>query len=422
MKTTNCIRTFLCVLTSLLCLTDCDIIGSSQNYEETVEEFGDYIVTMNSCLEDFVNKTQAYETANFYSLSAAEIKKIVSDYVSAGNEFVSALEAQIELQEKWSSVSKTKSTTKADEEVACGYLSSLPFDVGNVSPAAAKEVADMVSETHEEAQKIEKTYAQKIKEEGEAEASEWYVEEYSELRNKQLKKGINWGFGALVGAGAATVTGVALGVTSAPVLVTLGAVTLVGTAAGAGATWLCSWYTGTKGVGCHYMTTGKTTVGGHLPTDMIPEGSDVWIQVGSYAPLVIENFQYPKDGMERTYELPLVYSDEISSDSELECCAIDTELVADSCDDIVFVTGVANPANPEPYQGVTVTATITPVIADCEITFHIIGTDGYSKTETKTTNSWGKASFGIPGGSSEVYDKVTITTCNGKQYIVTYTF
>lgn len=420
MKTTNCIKTFLCILTSLLCLTGCDIIGSSQNYEETVEEFGDCIEDMNSCLENFVLKTQEYESANFNSLSVAEINKIFSDYVSAGNDFVSALESQIELQENWSSISKSKSTTKS---AACEFVSSLP-DVSGINPQTAKDVGDLVSGTSEEMKKIEKEYTENLKTMGEAEAAEIYCEACKELRNKQLKKATNWGFGALMGTGAAVVVGGAVSIAGAPVLVTMGAATAAGMVVGKAASWLCSWYSDTKsdGNGMFCMTTGKTTIGGHLPTDMIPEGSDVWIQVDGYAPLVIENFKYPEDGMERTYELPLVKTNEITSDTELECCAIDTELVADSCDDIVYVTGVASPTNPEPFQDVTVTATITPVIAGCEITFNIIGTDGYSKTQTKTTNSSGKASFGIPGGSSEVYDKVTITTCNNKQYIVTYTF
>lgn len=63
-----------------------------------------------------------------------------------------------------------------------------------------------------------------------------------------------------------------------------------------------------------------------------------------------------------------------------------------------------------------------PVISGCNISFSIVGTDGYSDSKIVATDSNGQATFRIPGASSGVFDKVTIKTSNGKSYIVTYTF
>lgn len=82
-----------------------------------------------------------------------------------------------------------------------------------------------------------------------------------------------------------------------------------------------------------------------------------------------------------------------------------------------------SPADPGPGQGVTVTAKVSPAKANEDIFFSIVGTDGYSNSSTKATDTEGKATFYIPGGAEGVRDEVTIRIeSNGVTRILNYTF
>jgi len=394
-------------------------------YEGNVKAFDTQIVNMNRSLEDYIVKTQAFESANFKKLSVEEASKIMEEYIEAGEQFIAALEKQNELQSHWGAFTKAH-TAETRAEFSCSVYDFIPGTDNGISVGLAKGVGDIIKETKEEVKKIHKKYDEKKKED-EIQAGVDFCTESDKLQKQQKKKAINMGAGAVIGTGAALITGAALSVASAPIIVTVAATTAVGAVVGAGVVWMCSWWGESKtksSEGTYYMTTGKTTVGGHLPTHMIPEGATVSLHVdGGYAPVVIKNFKYPKAGNERTLDIQLVKTSEVNnSDARPEVCVADKPFAANSCDDIKFVNGAASPSNPSPGQSVTVTATLMPAIAGCNIHFHIIGTDGYSKKETKTSNSNGQATFYIPGGAEEVFDKVTITSSNGKQYIVTYTF
>lgn len=394
-------------------------------YEGNVKAFDTQIVDMNRSLEDYIVKTQAFESANFQKLAVAEASKIVEEYIKAGEQLVAALERQNELQSHWEAFTKSH-TVETRAEFSCSVYDFIPGTDNGLSVGLAKSVRDVIKETKEEVKKIEKKYEEKKKVD-EVDALEEYHTGMNKLQKEQLKKAANIGTGAVIGTGAALITGAALSVAAAPVVVTVAATTAVGAVVGAGVAWMCSWWGKSKtksSEGTYYMTTGKTTVGGHLPTHMIPEGATVSLHVdGGYAPVVIKNFKYPQAGNERTLDIQLVKTSEVNnSDTKPEICRIDKPFAANSCDDIKFVNGAASPTNPSPGQSVTVTATLMPAIAGCNIHFHIIGTDGYSNEETKVSNSNGQATFYIPGGAEEVFDKVTITSSNGKQYIVTYTF
>lgn len=82
-----------------------------------------------------------------------------------------------------------------------------------------------------------------------------------------------------------------------------------------------------------------------------------------------------------------------------------------------------SPSDPEPYEGITVTAKISPAKAGEDIFFSIVGTDGYSDSETVKTNSEGKANFYVPGGAEGVRDEVRIKiVSSGTERILVYTF
>lgn len=82
-----------------------------------------------------------------------------------------------------------------------------------------------------------------------------------------------------------------------------------------------------------------------------------------------------------------------------------------------------SPANPDSYQSVTVYSKIYPEKSGVSITFSVTGTDGYSNTETGTTDSEGKCSFYVPGGAEGVVDDIIIKIDDtGLTRTLTYTF
>ena len=79
------------------------------------------------------------------------------------------------------------------------------------------------------------------------------------------------------------------------------------------------------------------------------------------------------------------------------------------------------PADPAPGQNVVVTVVIFPPEAGITVLFTIVGTDGYSNSDTPTTNANGVATFTIPGAAAGVVDVVTVTV-GGLSAEVTYVF
>ncbi|WP_373729317.1 hypothetical protein, partial [Bacteroides heparinolyticus] len=76
-------------------------------YEGNVKAFDTQIVDMNRSLEDYIVKTQAFESANFQKLAVAEASKIVEEYIKAGEQLVAGLERQNELQSHWEAFTKS---------------------------------------------------------------------------------------------------------------------------------------------------------------------------------------------------------------------------------------------------------------------------------------------------------------------------
>ena len=171
-----------------------------------------------------------------------------------------------------------------------------------------------------------------------------------------------------------------------------------------------------------FLISGKTTNGGIIPLNHLKSGMNLTLVPQGKAPVTITNFKLPESGINRTIEFEPKDLKSASKEEGYEVCFIDEPMAASSCSDVMFVNAYPSPANPSPGQSVTVHATITPPISGCNISFEIVGTDGFSDSETTATNSQGHASFRIPGAESGVVDVVTITTSNGKTYTVTYVF
>ncbi len=81
----------------------------------------------------------------------------------------------------------------------------------------------------------------------------------------------------------------------------------------------------------------------------------------------------------------------------------------------------ASPAQPAAYQGVTVTAKVSPATQGLTVRFSIVGTDGYQKQQTSLTDTSGVAVFYIPGGKPGVVDTVTVVLQETGQ-VITFTY
>lgn len=414
MKTLN----LFLFLSLIVVLVNCksDTPSPEGDYQETVKAYSIKIGDINRDLEDFIDKSQRYESANFMASKPTEVSKIINDYIKSGEKLVNTFNEINQI--KTSSFHKSNEINEFRSSGApCSAYDFIPAVMtGNVSPGLAKTVGDLIGDTKKDVALVQKQY-----DKGEIDDYD-YLTLMNGIRNNQLGKARNYSFGAIVGTGAAAFTGLAVGVATLPAIAT---VTAVGVTVGTTVTWFANWYTGTKssdGMPDYYMTTGKTKVGDRLPLQIIPEGSNVSIHVKGQAPVYMTNFKHPEAGTHRSIEINSVKEGEVEKGTKAQVCIMDEPLVATTCSDIEFVNAYATPSNPSPGQSVIVTATVIPVISGCNISFSIVGTDGYSDSKIVATDSNGQATFRIPGASSGVFDKVTIKTSNGKSYIVTYTF
>jgi hypothetical protein len=379
----------------------------------TVEEFSDVTVDVAKSLEDFVVKTQAYETAVFTNMTASETRAIVDDYINAGEKLVDDLNALIDMQHDGSSAMMMKSTN----DLPCGPVDLVP-DLGNgMSPGLAKSVASLIEETKGEVKKIQEKY-----DNGEIDET-LYNEAMNQLKLMKTTKAYNLGIGAILGTGASIGTGLIIGTATAPAVAV---VTAVGVTVGTGYYLISNWWYGIHKNGLeeekYLVTAVKGKIGDPLPSTMFENYSNMIIAIDGYAPISLAQFELPEKGHQKTIEIKPVKAEDVDEYGTTEVCYYDELLTATSCEEVAFVTGTPYPQDPGPGVGVTVTASLMPSVEGCNISFSIVGTDGYSNSATYPSDANGQASFYIPGGAEGVVDHVTITTENGKQFTVTYVF
>jgi len=394
-------------------VTSCDLLNKKDTEEPTkvVSDFSSNVTELHDALENFVTKAQAYESAKFSSLKAAQSKLIIDEYIAAGEAFVKVMNEIQAVQNQNKSLH-----LKSAMEIPCSPVDFIPDATSGISPGLVKNVADLISETKGDMAAIQKKFDNKEIDEN------TYNEACNKLKVNKTVKAVNTGIGAVLGTGAALGAGLVVGAATLPAIAT---VTVVGVAVGTTVTWFANWYTGVKSSAAttqQYIISGKTTVGGKLPVHLIGQGATVTLSVQGQAPVVMSNFALPAAGYNKKIEISPVKLGDATAGGSSKVCMIDELMAASSCSAVDFVTGTPSPSDPGPGVGVTVTATIIPKVANCSISFSIVGTDGYSNSATKSSNSEGQATFYIPGGASGVFDKVTITASNGKTYTVSYTF
>lgn len=92
--------------------------------------------------------------------------------------------------------------------------------------------------------------------------------------------------------------------------------------------------------------------------------------------------------------------------------AVGPEGFESDCGHVFFISSLTpNPSDPEPKQGVEVTARLSPSTENCPVNFRIVGTDGYHNEQWIPSNKDGEATFFIPGGAEGVVDTVDALVC-----------
>ena len=407
-KTTLFVALIMPLLLFQFCQKDKD-----ETDEIKVAEYQASVADVNLTLVSFIDEVQKFETTNVTTLAVEDVKPFMDAYILAGEKYVAALEKTIYFQK--STKKSTFEVNDGDPEWECSPYDFVPG--GTVSVGLAKAVGDLIKDTKGEVAEIHYKWKS-----GEIDDNVYY-EAMNQLKIEKPLKASSIGFGAVMGTGAAIIVGAATAPLSISALATVGIVTATGAVVGSTVTWIAEWYSGSKnGEPAYYMLTGTSEPGESLPVNLIGDGANLIISAEGYVPVSINNFKLPATGINKTIQVEGVKLEDADLNGSTMVCFNEEQMVGGNCDAVQFVTAGPNPPDPGPWESVTVVATLIPFAADCAISFSIVGTDGYSNSNTKLSDANGNASFYIPGGDEGVVDVVTITSSNGKTYTVTYVF
>lgn len=396
------------VVSVLLLFQFCDKSNTTPG-TDSVEGFSASVNNVYDAQYNFIVKNQEFETIDFTTLPINEVKPYVDEYIASAQQYLDALNKIVEFEQN--AKSSPKNFNNGPDCSAYDFVPTLDNGVGI---GLVKGVGDIIKKNKEEMDQIQKDWEDGIIDDNE------YYKETGKLPQKNGGKALALGVGAIMGTGAAIVTGAVVGTVTAPAIATIA---VVGGAVGILTTWYATWTMNNKdGDQQNFMLTGKTEVGGAIPLTMFGDNANVVVSIDGHAPVAIPNFKLPAGGINKTIEIDAVKLEDAEWGGSTEVCLYEEPMTASTCAEVQFVSGSPSPSDPGPGEGVTVTATLVPPVADCSISFSIVGTDGYSNSATNTSNASGQATFYIPGGAAGVVDNVTITSINGKTYTVTYVF
>lgn len=400
------------IMSMLLLFQNCKKDDNSPS-SGNVTEYSSAVSELNTSLVDFIGVAQKFETTDVTTLPIDEVKSFMDSYIQAGEQLVTSLNAAIAAQNN----KKASNFKNSSDGPSCSAYDLIPGTDSGLSPALAKAVGDLIAETKGEVNEIQQKWKS-----GEIDDNTYYAA-MNQLKIDKPLKAAHIGFGAIMGGGAAIVVGAATAPLSLSVVATVAVVTGTGAVVGSACTWLAHWYTSNKnGEPVYYISSGTTPAGKSLPLNLFGENATVIISPNGYSPVAINNYELPASGINQSIEIEGVKLEDADAGGSTEVCFYNNEMEKVNCDEVEFVTGGPNPPDPGPGEGVTVVATLVPIAENCNISFSIVGTDGYSNSATTPSNASGQASFYIPGGAEGVVDHVTISSSNGKTYTVTYVF
>lgn len=372
----------------------------------------------------FLVLNQQWEGGNWSKMDGPALSALANSYYAAGEQLVNAL--------------KHVNVLGAELNALQGTLSGviLPNNGGSVPGGGTIPVTLPINVgNHISNGKTDKAACDKLyPNEGEPN----YEAEYRACLAKALKDnmlasvgtGTSATAGVLAGLGAKLIVGGAAFAGSGAAI-TVGGPILVGAGVALGVKLLWSWCTSGSqpyGLDPGLMATGDqcqlqtadVNPGQKVPV-MIPGSADLMISIPGYVPILIKNFSPPEPGTDLQLDFDPIPADPNFPGQVITIDYNELPYVGDSCDDIGAITASHYPLDPGSGVGVTVTGQLIPAVSGCATNYNIVGTDGYSNSETKTSAADGTSSFYIPGGACGVNDVVTVAA-NGITFTVTYTF
>ncbi|MBI2341058.1 MAG: hypothetical protein HYU99_11945 [Deltaproteobacteria bacterium] len=395
--------------------------GSSggTSFGDTVSELNDQEDEVNATTFSFAQAYEGFFGADLDSLTADEVRSAVDDFTSSGDDFVDAAETYSDLLESYQG-DVSASLSALETKFQSAGVDTLTSDVGGV-----------IRDT--------KTGEENCRAEHDPETDpSGYKTCIDQLRQTQLTNVANIGVGAVVSSGAGAIAGLAAGAAGAPVLVVVGATVGVGLVVGLVWTWCTSSSSSlsddilavSSGDTCNFTscqgTVRELSDGRKAVICSVPPGTGTLTIHPSGGVPIAQDVTIDSSGV--TVDISDCDADEESATAEdAEDCNSSTEeetgaeAEGSSCSEVATISANNSPADPSPGEDVTVTATVFPTVSGCTVDFGISGTDGYSNSDSPTTDSGGSASFTIPGGAEGVVDTVTIESSSVSTTIV-YTF
>jgi hypothetical protein len=284
------------------------------------------------------------------------------------------------------------------------------------SPMTAINVGQLVGSTKEKVSQIEDMHTS-----GQIDDNA-YLDALNQLKKEQLLEAAGTTLSAGLGVLGGYTIKAGLVWAGATGGVVIGGAVLGGAAVGMGVKLLWSYCTKNKSDGASGEVCGLQTidakVGDLVPLQFAGKGRLI-IQVEGKEPVVVDDFGV---GDGEVVELDFEPGDPAAGvpPGPITATPLDPADYAD-CSHIAGVSATPSPADPVEFEDVVVTARTIPPVAGCAVQFAISGTDGYSNSDTATSDDVGAAQFTIPGGEEGVVDTVTIEVV-GRTTTVVYTF
>ena len=405
--------------------------SSTTDFEELKPLINTQISTTNQSAATYIGAEQTMLMFDPTTATGDAIIAPINTYTSALEAFESAL-----------GTLNTYSTSYGNDLSSSISIKDIPIDIepkaqGSVDPLFVQQIGDLINQG-----KLEALEIQEMIDAGQYDEAQTAYNAYIQ---RNTSKAFNLGTSAIVGGGAAVITGLAI--VSAPVTITATAVAGISIAVGTvvGAVW--SWCTSSSESissefiskdasvsQCAYDSRELTTMGddGNVAmTSFVPGTGTLVLTVqtadGNSAPLILENVTIGADGANINVEFaPVGTATEDQVASAVAGVTIDGQpvtIAGMTCANVVDVRASASPSNPSPGQSVTVTSTISPIVEGCTVSYSMSGTDGYTQSGSPSTSSSGAISFTIPGAEEGVIDRVSITASeSGASTTVTYVF
>ena len=351
--------------------------------------------------------------ANLTSLTAAQIQSAINAYVQAGGDFATEVEAYSDLLVAYGNdfaAIKSQSFGGADSLTTVN-------DVRSLIQTAKDGEAQCAQQFH--VGEVDEDLA-------------GYKDCIDQLRKTSLANVANTGVGGVVGGGVGAVAGLAASAAGATLLVSFGVAAGVGLVAGVVWNWCTSsppsqihWgKNAVSGEFCtfnsHQGAVTEDANGNNIAVFGLPQGTGtVSIHVGGA--VFVREITIGPNGTTINLSEACLNGDDAACNSETTVSDGAT-VQSDNCSVITALVATASPPDPAPNESVNVTAEVLPNVSGCDVDFSIVGTDGFSKSETLTTDSSGVAGpFFIPGATESVVDTVTIMVNSISRDLV-YTF